>query len=247
MRSPSRIRHCLLILGLVCGSPAFATVNPPGADTASADLEDLRRLESLAQKEAALQLPVLTERQRLIAGPIEAHVRLERCSQPVSPFVSAGGHMRDRILVELRCPGARPWHIYVPVRLVGTSAVTIAARAIVTGTVLTDKDVRVEQRDIPELPPGYLDDPTVALGLTAARPISSGAVITNQLLLGAKAVQRGQTVTLVADSGTMSIRMEGKALSDALINQRVKVENLSSGKIVEGVARSQQVVEIVLQ
>jgi flagella basal body P-ring formation protein FlgA len=155
--------------------------------------------------------------------------------------------MRDRILVELRCPGARPWHIYVPVRLVGTSAVTIAARAIVTGTVLTDKDVRVEQRDIPELPPGYLDDPTVALGLTAARPISSGAVITNQLLLGAKAVQRGQTVTLVADSGTMSIRMEGKALSDALINQRVKVENLSSGKIVEGVARSQQVVEIVLQ
>ena len=41
--------------------------------------------------------------------------------------------------------------------------------------------------------------------------------------------------------------MEGKALGDALINQRVKVENLSSGKVVEGVARSEQVVEIVLQ
>ena len=90
-------------------------------------------------------------------------------------------------------------------------------------------------------------DPTVAIGLTAARPISSGAVITNQYLLAAKAVQRGQTVTLVADSGSMSIRMEGKALSDALINQRVKVQNLSSGKVVEGVARSEQVVEIVLQ
>jgi hypothetical protein len=76
--------------------------------------------------------------------------------------------MRDRILVELRCPGTPPWHIYVPVRLVGTSAVAIAARAIVAGSVLTDKDVRIEQRDIPELPPGYLDDPTVAVGLTAA-------------------------------------------------------------------------------
>jgi flagella basal body P-ring formation protein FlgA len=107
--------------------------------------------------------------------------------------------------------------------------VAIAARAIVTGSVLTDKDLRIEQRDMPELPAGYLDDPTVAIGLTAARPISSGAV------------------TLVADSGAMSIRMEGRALSDALINQRVKVENLSSGKVVEGVARSQQVVEIVLQ
>jgi flagella basal body P-ring formation protein FlgA len=247
MRTPSRIRHCLLFLALAVGFPAFAAVDAPGANTASVDLEDLRGLESLAQREAALQLPPLTDRQRLIAGPIEAHVRLERCSRPVSPAVSAGAHMRDRILVELRCPGAPPWHIYVPVRLVGTSPVTIAARAIVTGSVLTDKDVRVEQRDIPELPPGYLDDPTVAVGLTAARPISSGAVITNQFLVGPKAVQRGQTVTLVADSGAMSIRMEGRALSDALINQRVKVENLSSGKVVEGVARSQQVVEIVLQ
>jgi flagella basal body P-ring formation protein FlgA len=41
--------------------------------------------------------------------------------------------------------------------------------------------------------------------------------------------------------------MEGRALGDALINQRVKVENLSSGKVVEGVARSQQVVEIILR
>jgi flagellar basal body P-ring formation protein FlgA len=256
MRNLSRIRRWLWVLGLAAGCPAFSLadtsavaapgVAAPGVDPASAQLEDLRGLEALAQKEAALHLPPLNDRQRLIAGPIEAHVRLQRCSRPITPLVS-GAHMRDRILVELRCPGALPWHIYVPVRMVGSSPVTIAARAIVAGSILTDKDVRLEQRDIPELPPGYLDDPTVAVGLTAARPISSGAVITNQYLLGAKAVQRGQTVTLVADSGSMSIRMEGKALSDALVNQRVKVENLSSGKIVEGVARSEQVVEIVLQ
>jgi flagella basal body P-ring formation protein FlgA len=36
-------------------------------------------------------------------------------------------------------------------------------------------------------------------------------------------------------------------LSDGLMNQRVKVENLSSGKIVEGIARSEQVVEIISQ
>ena len=174
-------------------------------------------------------------------------MRLERCSLPIAPAVSPGAHMRDRILIELRCPGTPHWHIYVPVRVVGTSPVAVAARSIVAGSVLSDQDIRVEQRDIPELPPGYLDDPTVAIGLTAARPISSGAVITNQYLVGAKAVQRGQTVTLVADSGAMSISMAGRALTDGLINQRVKVENLSSGKVVEGIARSQQVVEIVLQ
>jgi flagella basal body P-ring formation protein FlgA len=66
-------------------------------------------------------------------------------------------------------------------------------------------------------------------------------------LVAAKAVQRGQSVTLVADLGGMSVRTAGRALADGLVNQRVKVQNLSSGKIVEGIARSDQVVEIILQ
>jgi flagella basal body P-ring formation protein FlgA len=60
-------------------------------------------------------------------------------------------------------------------------------------------------------------------------------------------VQRGQTVTLVADTGGMSVRMAGRALGDAMVNQRVRVQNLSSGKVVEGIARSEQVVEIIFQ
>jgi flagella basal body P-ring formation protein FlgA len=43
------------------------------------------------------------------------------------------------------------------------------------------------------------------------------------------------------------VRMAGRALTDGLMNQRVKVTNLSSGKTVEGIARSEQVVEIILQ
>jgi flagella basal body P-ring formation protein FlgA len=41
--------------------------------------------------------------------------------------------------------------------------------------------------------------------------------------------------------------MAGRAMSDGLMNQRIKVENLSSGKIVEGIARSEQIVEIISQ
>ena len=60
-------------------------------------------------------------------------------------------------------------------------------------------------------------------------------------------MQRGQSVTLVADVGGMSVRMAGKVLSDGMVNQRVRVQNLSSGRIVEGIARSEQVVEIIFQ
>jgi flagella basal body P-ring formation protein FlgA len=211
------------------------------------DPRDTAQLEALAKSEAALQFPKLTERQRFSVGPIETHLQQETCSRPIRPLVASPQHMKDRVMIELRCQDPKPWHIYVPVRIVGTSPVAVAAHAIVAGTVIKAADVKTEEHDISELPLGFLDDPAIAVGLTAGRPIAGGAYLTNQQLVVAKAVQRGQSVTLLADVGGMSVRMSGRALSDGLMNQRVRVQNLSSGKIVEGIARSEQIVEIILQ
>ena len=213
----------------------------------TSDYQDLAQLEALARAEALRQFPPLTSRQRFVIGPIEPKLELAKCRGPIRSFLSSAHHMQDRATIELRCPDGKEWHLYVPVRIVSTSPVAVAVHAIVAGTVLKASDLRVEEHDISDLPLGYMDDPDVVAGLTAGRPIPGGAYITNQLLVAPKAVQRGQTVTLVADTGGISIRMAGRALSDGLLNQRVKVTNLSSGKIVEGIARSEQVVEIILQ
>jgi flagellar basal body P-ring formation protein FlgA len=231
----------------ILGTTLSAALLHAAAAVPNADLQDIPALESLAKSEAQRQFPPLTEQQRFSIGPIEPRLELERCRQSVTAGLTSTHHMQDRATIELRCPDLKSWHIYVQVRVVGTSTVAVAAHAIVMGSVLKATDLRVEQHDISELPVGYLDDPGIAVGLTASRPIPGGAFITNQQLVAAKAVQRGQSVTLVADAGGMSIRMAGKALGDGLVNQRVKVQNLSSGKIVEGIARSEQVVEIILQ
>jgi flagella basal body P-ring formation protein FlgA len=208
---------------------------------------EIAQLEALAKSEAALQFPKLTDRQRFFVGPIEPRLQFDKCVRPIRPVLASPQHMKDRVVIELRCQDPKPWHLYVPVRIVGTSPVAVAVHAIIAGTMITAADLKTEEHDISELPLGFLDDPAIAVGLTASRPIAGGAYITNQQLLAAKAVQRGQSVTLLADAGGISVRMAGRALSDGLMNQRVKVQNLSSGKIVEGIARSEQVVEIILQ
>jgi flagellar basal body P-ring formation protein FlgA len=208
------------------------------------DYQDVSELENLAKSAATPALAAPTNRQRLQVGPILPRLQLARCGN-VKSSIAPGPRNPTRVLIELRCEGGTPWHLYVPVKVVGTAPAVLAAHAIITGTVLTAKDVTVEQRDVVTLPPGYLDDPSIVVGMTASRAISGGAVMTNQQLLGARAVQRGQTVTLVADAGGISVRMPGRVLSDGLVNQRVRVENLSSGRIVEGIARSEQVVEII--
>ena len=240
MQTAPKYRHW--VLGTAISWALLAAAAAPAAD-----LQDIPTLESLARAEAQRQFPPLTDRQRFVIGPIDPHLELEHCAQPVAAGLASVHHMQDRATIELRCPTPRSWHIYVQIRIVGMSPVAVAAHAIVAGSVLKAADLRVEQHDVSELPPGFLDDPGIAVGLTASRPISGGAFITNQQLVAAKAVQRGQSVTLVADLGGMSVRMAGKAMGDGLINQRVKVQNLSSGKIVEGIARSEQVVEIIFQ
>jgi len=243
-----KYRHWNFVLTLVAAAGlATATATAAAADGGAPEFQEIPALENLARATAMQELPPLTDHERLLIGPIAPGLELRRCGVPVKPVAGPAMHMKDRVTVELRCASPTAWHIYVPARIIGTSAVAVAAHAIVTGSVLTANDVRVEQHDLSELPPGFFDDPANAVGLTAARPISGGAIITNQQLIGAKAVQRGQSVTLLADAGGIQVRMAGRVLSDGLVNQRVKVQNLSSGKVVEGIARSEQVVEIILQ
>jgi flagellar basal body P-ring formation protein FlgA len=244
MQTAPRFRRAALICRIALGALA---VIPCLASAEISDPQDTAELEALARSEAVLQFPALTDRQRFLVGPIETRLQQEKCSRPIRPMVASPQHMKDRVVIELRCQDPKPWHIYVPVRIVGTSPVAVAAHAIVAGTAIKATDLKTEEHDIAQLPPGFLDDPAIAVGLTASRPIAGGAYLTNQHLVAAKAVQRGQSVTLLADSGGVSIRMAGRALSDGLMNQRVRVQNLSSGKIVEGIARSEQVVEIILQ
>ena len=257
----SRIRHPLpaglrrqalaatLLAGLVASvALADATTKPmPAPAPAPGELQDIEVLEELAGTEASRHLPPLGEHQRLSVTPVNRAQRLPRCAGSVESTVAPGVQVSGRVLIELRCTVGAQWHLYVPVRVIGTTPVVVTTHAIIAGNPLTRTDLVLEQRDISGLPPGYLNSLDIALGLTASRAVAGGAVLTNQELLGARAVQRGQAVTLIASNGDISVRMSGRALSDGFVNQRVRVENLSSGRIVEGIARSEQVVEIMFQ
>ena len=57
-------------------------------------------------------------------------------------------------------------------------------------------------------------------------------------------VKRGQQVTLLASVGGLEVRAAGLAMNDAPAAGRVKVQNLSSNRIVEGVVETADVIRI---
>src|ERR1700724_1525132 len=103
-RTPSKFRRW--IIGM-----SFASALAAGAAWADdAQFQDAAQIEAMAKAQAALQFPPLTDRQRFAVGPFDARLKFERCSLPLKASVGPGQHMRDRVMVELRCPGTPAWH-----------------------------------------------------------------------------------------------------------------------------------------
>ncbi len=180
------------------------------------------------------------------AGHLSAKIRLPMCDQELEPFLRPGTKMAPRVIVGIRCNGTQPWKLYVPVRLAVTEDVLVARRALPRGHLLAEDDVSIEPRDISGLVGGYVSNPAEMYGRSLKHPIMSGAIITPTMLKAEVLIKRGQTVTLLVRSDSLNIRISGIALMDGVENQRIRIENAMSHRVVEGVVRSREFVEVLV-
>ncbi|MDH3440597.1 MAG: flagellar basal body P-ring formation chaperone FlgA [Gammaproteobacteria bacterium] len=186
-------------------------------------------------------------RMRPIAGHLDARLRLPRCSETLEAFVGRGTKISSRTIVGVRCSGTKPWKVYVPVEVIVTESVLVSRRTLPKGHLLTADDVILEQRDISMFRSGYLSSTEELAEQRLKRQIDGGRVITPAMLVADILIRRGQMVTIVVKNDQMHIRMAGRALSDGALNQRIRVENSNSRRVVEGVVRSPEYVEILVR
>lgn len=111
---------------------------------------------------------------------------------------------------------------------------------------MTAEDVRIAQRDVAGLRAPYIRSVEQLADTIVKRNIDEGTLVTIDLLNAEKLIKRGQSVTLSIARGGLNVRMSGTALSDGAVNQRIRVQNHSSKRIVEGIVRSRQLVEVIL-
>lgn len=231
-----RISDGLLVAAvLLAGAPAAVAAGmQPLADIEKVAEDFLAGSPSASQGDA-------------VAVPLDRRLKLHRCDQALQAFMRPGARIRQRTIVGVRCAGSQPWKVYVPVNLVVTESVLVLARSLPRGHLLTAADLDVSKQDVSRLPGGYLQDTAVAIGQRLKQTMRAGSILSPSALAARTLVKRGQTVILSAESSAISIRMTGKALMDGAMNQRIRVENLTSGRIVEGLVRSAERVEVLLQ
>ena len=179
-------------------------------------------------------------------GQLDPRLRVKSCATPLEAFMPPGGRTLGNTTVGVRCPDTGGWSIYVSARINVFGPVLVARQPLPRGTVIQETDLELVERNLADLPYGYYLDGQPVTGMLAKRTIAAATVITPQMVQAPKLIRRGERVTVIAESGALSIRTAGKALSDGKSGDLVQVEAEGSRRIVDGIVVSQGVVKVTL-
>ncbi len=149
---------------------------------------------------------------------------------PLSVYVrDAGGETR-----EVR--GSADVSIQTPV--------VVTARSMPAGAIISRQDVAVRMREYTAGSEGALHATEEALGKRARWQLTGGVQIRREYLEDPMAVRRGDSVTIVVESGPVRISGKGITLHAAGIGDTVMVRNVSSGREMSGRLSEDRVVRI---
>ena len=177
---------------------------------------------------------------------LDSRMRLAACPEPLHAFITGDGQLRDRTTVGVRCDTGNHWAIYLGVALASELPVLVAQRALPSGAAADPAAFTLVTRRLPGLSSHYISDPALLAGQRLRRPVAQGEALNADALLTAPVVKRGQQLTLLAHAAGMEVRVTVVALADGKPDERIRVQNPASQRIVEATVRSSQLVEVSL-
>ena len=209
-------------------------------------LDDIR-LSSERFLRSELGINADNENIQVKAATMDYRLRLTQCKTSLKHSLPQGHRLQGRIAVGARCTDAsHRWSIFVPVTITQFANVIVTTETVSQGESLKANQIKLERRSLNFLQNGYLKSIKQALGQRLKTTLAKGQVVKPNQLNRPYDIKQGQNVNLLAKSDLISVRIKGKALSNARIGDRIRVKNISTNKIVEGTVTYNGFVEIKL-
>ncbi len=230
-------QYLLLLMGLeVFSDVAAAATQPAELIGATRDFLEQRVAEYLQRSE-------IPGRYEISVNPLDPRLRLAPCDQPLVVTLESPAQPVGRVTCRVRCTGSAPWTVFVPGQVRLFQPVLIASRPLKRDAVLQAADIQLAERDVGQLQ-GYLTDPQQAIGSKLTRPLQTNQVLTPNQLTAAEVIRKGDQVVISANSGALSVKMPGEALSDGGPGEQIRVRNLRSQRIIRARVTGPGAVEV---
>lgn len=232
----------VITLRLLCGALAALLLTA----NANAGVQSLEAIQAAAEGFVRASLPENSARHFVTAGKLDPRLRLDECASPLEAFSQGAAATNARQTIGVRCPNANSWTLYVPVTVEVEVSVLVLRRPLARRARVEMTDVEPQVRRLPGSSAAFINDIASLQGHRLKRALPVGTALTVEMLVPDVIVRRGQQVTLIAASGPVQIRAQGQALTEGGAADRVRVQNVTSLKVVEGVVESDGSVRVGL-
>lgn len=202
---------------------------------AAGDIQSLRSIRAAAQDFVVSQYNDKSGKLEITATRLDPRLRLAQCDQPLNAAFSSSSLRGSNLTVNVQCNGSISWNLYIPVQVKMMQDVVVLTQSLPRNTLLTASDVHIEQRDINKMLSGHFSDVNAVIGKSLTRSVAGGLALSPRYIKSATLIKRGQEVTLLAETSGITVKMSGKALGNGAAGERIKVKNLSSDRVIEGV------------
>ena len=176
---------------------------------------------------------------------LDNRLALADCNQPIDVDDNSQ-KAGNRINLKVSCKGSTPWSIYVPVTLEVLRPVVVANRPIARGERIHSADLHMLKLDTAQLSGAYFSDINVIAGQEARRLINTDEVIYDHAVEPPIIVKRGESVTITAQAGGLSVRMTAVAMSDGRRGDKITVKNPQSKRVLEATVSAPGQVTVAL-
>jgi flagella basal body P-ring formation protein FlgA len=236
----------LLLLGSLLVAARAQATEPPVSAGDSANLEQVAREFLQPSVDSAMgQSADLPLRAEVVVGALDSRLRLAPCAR-VEPHLPNGTRLWGRARVGLRCvDGPTRWNVYLPVTVKAWGPAWVVKRPVSAGEVLTQEDAEMAEVDWAEQPASVLANPALWVGQQAAYTLLPGQALRQHMVRATQAFSAGSQVRVTQSGAGFEVVVTGQALSTGMVGQTTRVR-LPGGKIVTGMVRDGQTVELAL-
>lgn len=184
-------------------------------------------------------------RAEVVMGSLDARLKLAPCNE-VQPHLPPGGRLWGRSRIGLRCvDGPTRWNVYVPVTVKAWGPAWVLKRAVAAGDTLVQEDAELAEIDWAEQRSSVLALPERWVGQLAAFALTPGLALRENMVRAPQAFAPGTQVRVSGQGGGFSISATGQALTAGMVGETARVK-LPGGRVVTGVVRDAQTVELAL-
>jgi flagellar basal body P-ring formation protein FlgA len=229
VRRRCALRAMLAAGGLLVTGATLALEDP-------APQQSLASIRAAAEAQVRAQLHGVAFAVHVQAADLDPRLHLVGCPQALTASQLGTAEPAARVTVRVSCTVSRQlWSLYVPVSVESEIPVLVLRQSQIRGARLGPQEVVLETRRVPGLGGAYVNDVAALAHRTLSRPVPAGTALMADLFQSDLLVRQGQSVTLVAAGPGIEVRAPARALEDAREGAHVRVQNLASQRIVQGV------------